>query len=67
MNYSFVPQKVTEKQPMYFNTQICPKCGSSASFPTMNMIGSPRFCNKCKITFNAQISGYNEVTVEKPM
>ena len=56
MNYSYIPQKIVEKQPMYSNNQICPKCGSNDTFPFLNMVGSLRNCNKCKNTFNPQIS-----------
>ena len=65
MNYSYIPQKIIEKQQMYSNNQICPNCGSNDSFPFLNMVGSPRICNKCKKTFNPQISGYKEVITEK--
>jgi hypothetical protein len=65
MNYSYIPQKIIEKQPIYSSNQICPKCGSSDTFPFLNMVGSPRNCNKCKNTFNPQISGYKEVIKEK--
>ena len=57
LNYSFISQKIKEKQPIYSNNQICPKCGSNHSYPTMNMIGSPRYCNNCKNIFYPQISG----------
>lgn len=63
MNYSYVPQKVIEKWPIYSN--ICPMCGSNNSFPLMNMVGSPRFCNNCKNNFKPQISRYKEVVVER--
>ena len=65
MNYSYIPQKIVEKQPIYPNKQICPKCQSTNSFPIFNMIGSPRRCNNCGNEFTAQISGYKEVIVEK--
>lgn len=65
MNYSYIPQKIKKTQPIYSNNQIYPKCGSNNSHPKMNMVGSPRFCNKCKNTFNPQISGYKEVIIEK--
>lgn len=65
MNYSYIPQKIIEKLPIYSNKQICPNCGSNNSFPLMNMIGSIRFCNKCKNTFKPQIFGYKEIVVEK--
>lgn len=65
MNYSYISQKIKEKRPIYSNNQICPKCGSNNSFPIMNCIGSSRYCHKCKNTFNPQISGYEEVIVEK--
>jgi len=64
-NYSYIPQKVIEDKPIYSNNQLCPNCGSNDSFPTMNMVGSPRYCMKCKNTFKAQISGYEKVVVEK--
>ena len=50
---------------MYPNNQICPKCGSNDTFPFLNMVGSLRNCNKCKNTFNPQISGYKDVIKEK--
>lgn len=65
MNYSYIPQKIMVKQPIYSNNQICPKCGSNVSFPLMNMIGSLRMCNKCNNKFTPQISEYKEVIVEK--
>ncbi len=65
MNYSYIPQKIIVKQPIYSNNQICPKCGSNDSFPILNMVGSPKMCNKCKSTFKPQISEYKEVIVEK--
>lgn len=65
MNYFYIPQKIIEKRPIYSNNQICPNCGSNNSYPLMNMVGSSRFCNKCKNTFKPQISGYKEVVVEK--
>jgi hypothetical protein len=64
MNYSYVPNKIIKNLPIYSNNQICPNCGSNNSYPLMNMVGSPRFCNKCKKTFKPQISGYKEVVVE---
>jgi hypothetical protein len=65
MNYYYIPQKFVMKQPVYSNNQICPICNSNNSYPIINMIGSPRHCNNCKNTFNAQISRYEEVIVEK--
>ena len=63
MNYSYVPQKFTEKMPIYSN--ICPICRSNNSFPLINMIGSTRICNICKNIFKPKISGYKEVVVER--
>jgi hypothetical protein len=65
MNYSNIPQKIIENRPIYYNNQICPNCGLSDSFPLMNMVGSSRYCNKCKNTFKPQIYGYKKVVVEK--
>lgn len=63
MNYSYIPQKFREKQPIYNNA--CLICGSNNTFPLMNMVGSCRYCNNCKNEFNPQIVGYNEVIIEK--
>lgn len=63
MNYSYIPQKTIEKQPIYCNN--CSICNSNNTYPLMNMIGSHRHCNNCKGTFKPQISGYKEVIVEK--
>jgi hypothetical protein len=65
MNYSYIPQKFIEKQIVYSKNQICPICASNNSFPLMNSVGSSRYCNNCKNTFDAQIVGYKEVVVEK--
>ena len=65
MNYSYLPQRIIKKQPIYADNQICPNCGSNSSFPLFNMYGSPRRCNTCKNTFNPKITGYEEVIVEK--
>ena len=67
LNYSFLPQKVKEKRPVYSNNQICPRCGSNSSFPIFNLVGSPRTCQKCKNQFDPQISGYREVIIENPV
>lgn len=64
MNYSFIPQKIMKSQPVYSVNQICPKCQSNNSFPVTNMVGSIRYCNNCKNTFEPQISGYKNVLVE---
>ena len=63
MNYSYIPQKFIENRPIY--NQICTNCGSNNSYPLMNMVGSSRYCNKCKNTFTPQISRYEKVVVEK--
>lgn len=65
MHYSYIPQKVIEKRPIYSNKQICPNCGSNNSYPLMNMVGSPRCCNYCKNTFKPQICSYETIVVEK--
>jgi|688.fasta_scaffold275161_2 hypothetical protein len=65
MNYSYIPQKFIENRPVYSNNQICPNCASNNSYPLMNMVGSLRYCNKCKNTFTPQISRYEKVVVEK--
>lgn len=65
MNYSYLPQKSIEKQPIYSTNQLCPMCGSNDTFPLLNMVGSPRNCNKCNNTFKPHISGYKEVVREK--
>ena len=65
MNYSYIPQKIIKKQPIYSDNQICPKCKSNVTFPILNMIGSTRRCNKCGNTFIPQISGYKNVITEK--
>ena len=65
MNYSYIPQKTIETRPIYSTNQICPNCGLSNSFPLFNMVGSLRYCNKCKNTFKPQISRYEKVAVEK--
>lgn len=65
MNYSYIPEIIKETLPIYSNNQTCPDCMSDDTFPLMNMIGSSRYCNKCKNTFNPQISRYTEVIVKK--
>jgi transposase-like protein len=65
MNYSYIPQKRIIKEVIYSDIQLCPNCNSNNSFPIMNMVGSPRYCNDCNYTFNPLISGYKEVIVEK--
>ena len=32
MNYSYIPQKIIEKQQIYSNNQIRPNCGSNIHF-----------------------------------
>lgn len=65
MNYSYIPQKYVEYQPVYSNNQPCPRCRSNATYPLMNMVGSSRICDKCKCTFEPQIIRYETVVVEK--
>lgn len=65
MNCSFIPQKVTERRPIYADKQVCNVCKSTDNFPVMNMYGSPRRCNKCSNLFSAQIVGYRNIVVEK--
>ncbi len=67
MNYSYIPQKFIQQLPIYSANQICPTCGSNNSYPLMNMIGSPRGCNKCHNTFKPKISNYEKVVVEKSL
>ncbi len=67
MQYSFVPQKVMEKQPIYDKNPTCPICWSTDSFPTMNMYGSSRRCNRCQHIFPHKIVGYKNVIVEKDL
>jgi hypothetical protein len=64
MNYSYIPQKVTENRIIYSKIQICPNCMTNNSYPLLNMPGSLRYCNDCKKQFAPQISGYEKVIVE---
>lgn len=65
INYSFIPTKVIEKQPVFNDIQVCPNCKSTNSYPLMNMPGSTRYCNQCKNTFKPPIIGYKEYVVER--
>lgn len=66
MNYSYIPQKVIERIPVYSNKTNCPHCGSDGTFYSLtNTYGAPLTCNKCKTTFNRKIIGYNQQIVEK--
>jgi len=73
MNYSYIPQKFIEYRPVYSNNYICPNCGSNSiplasiagSLKYMDMVGSARYCTKCKNKFNPPISRYEKVVVEK--
>jgi hypothetical protein len=65
MNYSYIPQKFIENRPIYYKNQICPNCNSNNSYPLMNMVGSPRCCNKCNNIYKPLISRYEKVVVEK--
>jgi hypothetical protein len=55
MQYSNIPKTKKIIPPVYSNIQTCPKCQSTNSYPIMNIIGSPRYCNKCTTTFKAQL------------
>ena len=63
MNYSYIPQKVKQKNPIYSKT--CPKCGSDKTFNIMNCPDSPKTCYNCQHGFSPCIIGYKEVIVEK--
>lgn len=65
MNYSYIPQKVKVKRPIYSNIQRCPTCLLCNNFPLYNMTGSPRHCMVCKNVFDAQIVGYEDYIEEK--
>ncbi len=65
MNYSFIPQKVIKKEPVYSFDTPCSKCNSNNSFPVMNMPGSSRQCLTCNNIFKPKIIGYQEYVVEK--
>jgi hypothetical protein len=65
MNYQYIPQKVTEKYPVYDACQVCSTCGSTNSYPMLNMVGSPRMCRDCGANFKPQIDHYKEKEVEQ--
>jgi hypothetical protein len=65
MNYSYIPQKIVQKLPIYSENPQCPKCESNKSYPFMNMHGSTRVCYICNNHFSNTIIGYKDQLVEK--
>ena len=65
LNWSPVPQKVVEKQPIYNSHTKCPRCLIGKGFPLMNMVGSSLICTNCKTQYKQEIIGYKDVLVEK--
>jgi len=63
LSFSYIPQKVIEKNPVYSN--ICTNCGSNNTFPLWNMVGATRHCNLCNNKFTPLILKYEERIVEK--